>query len=294
MIKQVSSYFIPCILILICLLGCINYSSNDTKKSVQTSIAEKQCEKTISRYTDFRNQTRNESSDSNKLSGFPVGISTNVLEEEYPIISYLGYEVMYNPEYKIPKWVKYELIPFETDGPYSRKGLKFCQDPLANIPQADDSDYRNSGWSRGHMAPAADFKWSSQAMIETFYFTNCCPQNQSLNAGQWNTLEKKVREWANKYGSVIVVTGPLVWNNEYGTIGYNKVVVPDAFFKAILAGEHAIAFVMYNHNNNDNMQKCAMSVDELETISGIDFFTELDDEVELKIEASYNLKIWGL
>ena len=131
---------------------------------------------------------------------------------------------MYDPKYKIPKWVKYELMSTETDGPYSRKGLNFCQDPSANLPQADDYDYKNSGWSKGHMAPAADFKWSRQAMIETFYYTNCCPQNQSLNSGQWNTLEKKVREWANRYGSVTVVTGPLVWNNEYGAIGNNKVV----------------------------------------------------------------------
>ena len=210
------------------------------------------------------------------------------------LISYSGYEVMYNPEYKIPKWVKYELIPSETDGPYSRKGMKFCQDPSTDVPQADDYDYRNSGWSRGHMAPAADFKWSSQAMTETFYFTNCCPQNQSLNGGQWSTLEKKVRDWANRFGSVTVVTGPLVWENTYGTIGSNKVVVPDAFFKAVLAGEQSIAFVMYNRAENENMQKCAMSVDKLEELSGIDFFSELDDDLENQVEATYNLKNWGL
>jgi endonuclease G len=85
------------------------------------------------------------------------------------------------------------------------------------------------------MAPAGDFKWSSIAMEETFYFTNCCPQNQSLNAGQWGTLEKKVRDWANRYGRINVVTGQLVFDNQYRTIGFNKVVVPDAFFKAILA-----------------------------------------------------------
>lgn len=144
------------------------------------------------------------------------------------------------------------------------------------------------------MAPAGDFKWSSKAMEETFYFTNCCPQNQSLNAGQWSTLEKKVRDWANKYGKVTVFTGPLVWENSYGTIGENKVVVPDAFFKAILADERSIAFVMFNKAENENMQKCAMSVDHLEEISGIDFFQELDDEIESQVESTYNLKHWGL
>ena len=175
-----------------------------------------------------------------------------------------------------------------------KKGPKIHPDPSVSFPQAEDYDYRGSGWSRGHMAPAADFKWSSTAMIESFYFTNCCPQNLELNSGQWSTLEKKVRDWANRYGSLTVYTGTIVLDNEYGTIGYNKVVVPDAFFKAILAGEQSIAFVMYNHNNNENMQKCALSVDELEALSGIDFFAEQVDDFENQGEATYNLRNWGL
>lgn len=210
------------------------------------------------------------------------------------IIRYKGYVVSYNKERKIPNWVSYELLASETDGPYSRKGKNFRQDLNLKIPQADDYDYKNSGWSRGHMAPAGDFKWSDEAMWETFYFTNCCPQDQSLNSGQWSTLEKKVRGWANKFGTVVVYTGPIVVDNIYGTIGRNKVVVPDAFFKAIQSGEKSIAFVMYNHNKNENMQKCAMSVDDLELLTGIDFFTELDDTIEAKIEATYNLRDWGL
>ena len=216
------------------------------------------------------------------------------LQSTDDVIEYLGYSVSYNKERKIPNWVSYELLASETDGPYSRKGKNFRQDPSLRLPQAEDNDYRNSGWSRGHMAPAGDFKWSDDAMWDTFYFTNCCPQDQSLNAGQWSTLEKKVRDWANRFGSVRVVTGPLVWENSYGTIGYNKVVVPDAFFKAVLAGEQSIAFVMYNKSENENMQKCAMSVDQLEELSGIDFFAELDDTLEPQVEAAYNLRNWGL
>ena len=220
----------------------------------------------------------------------------NVLQQSNPndVIDYFGYSVSYNKERKIPNWVSYELLASETDGPYSRQGKNFRQDSSLNLPQAEDYDYRNSGWSRGHMAPAGDFKWSDEAMWETFYYTNCCPQNQSLNAGQWNTLEKKVRDWAIIFGSVKVVTGPLVWENSYGTIGKNNVVVPDAFFKAVLAGEQSIAFVMYNKPENENMQKCAMSVDQLEEISGIDFFAELDDNLESQVEATYNLRYWGL
>ena len=220
--------------------------------------------------------------------------SPKVSKGQKDLIRYEGYTVSYNEKYLIPNWVSYELTSTETNGPYSRKGFNFRQDPSAKVKQAEDYDYRNSGWSRGHMAPAGDFKWSCNAMIETFYFTNCCPQNQSLNGGQWSTLEKKVRNWATKYGKINVVTGPLVFDNQYGTIGKNKIVVPDAFFKAVLAGEQSIAFVMYNRAENENMQKCAMSVDKLEELSGIDFFSELDDEIENKVEATYSLKYWNL
>ena len=216
------------------------------------------------------------------------------LQRTDDVIEYLGYSVSYNKDRKIPNWVSYELLASETDGPYSRKGKNFRQDPSLSLSQADDNDYRNSGWSRGHMAPAGDFKWSDDAMWDTFYFTNCCPQNQSLNAGQWNTLEQKVRDWAKMFGKVYVVTGPIIGKNIYGTIGNNRVVVPDAFFKAVLANDQTIAFVMHNHNNNENMQKCAMSVDDLEVLTGIDFFSELDDNFENQVEAIYNLRTWNL
>ena len=210
------------------------------------------------------------------------------------IIKYQGYTVSYNEDARIPNWVSYELTSSETDGPYSRKGKNFRQDPSLTVRQADSDDYRNSGWSRGHMAPAGDFKWSDDAMWDTFYYTNCCPQNQSLNAGQWNTLEQKVRDWAKRFGKVHVVTGPIIGKNIYGTIGYNRVVVPDAFFKTVFAKDQAIAFVMYNHNNNANLPKCAMSVDDLETLTEIDFFSEIDDDFENQVEATYNIRDWGL
>ena len=293
MTKRVVSYLLPGILSLTIVGGCINYTNTETGQETQVQEVEvKESPKPVSGYTDFRNPTKKTSQDNT------VSVTVNALkkaqDKEYPIIIYSAYEVMYNPEYKIPRWVRYELLASETDGVWSRKGLKFTPDPSVSFPQAEDYDYRGSGWSRGHMAPAADFKWSSTAMIESFYFTNCCPQNLELNSGQWSTLEKKVRDWANRYGSLTVYTGPIVLDNAYGTIGYNKVVVPDAFFKAILAGEQSIAFVMYNHNNNENMQKCAMSVDDLEALTGIDFFAEQVDDFEDQVEATYNLRNWGL
>lgn len=213
-------------------------------------------------------------------------------------LAYKGFYVSYNTNNKTPNWVCYSLTDRETQGDYSRKGKQFRPDPNLALPQADNNDYRNSGWSRGHMAPAADFKWDENALDDTFYFTNCCPQDEKLNSGQWNTLEKKAREWAKKYGEVTIVTGPIYQKRTYGTIGKNKVAVPDAFFKALLVfsenGAQAIAFVMNNSKQNENMQRCALSIDELEIITGYDFFPNLDDSIEKTIEASFSLKAWGL
>ena len=110
----------------------------------------------------------------------PIAVGSSVIE-------YSGFKVSYNASGKIPNWVLYELTASETEGPYSRKGKDFQADPGLSLPQANDGDYRRSGWSRGHMAPAADFKWSDRAMTETFYYTNICPQNSTLNQKYWNT-----------------------------------------------------------------------------------------------------------
>lgn len=216
------------------------------------------------------------------------------LESTDYIVEYEGYISSYNVLTKTPEWVAYELTKDETYGDAIREGKFFSPDERVLLPQPDDYDYRGSGWTRGHLAPAADFRWSDEAMWDTFHFTNCCPQNQALNAGQWSTLEEKVRAWADKFGSVSVVTGPIVGDNINGTIGESRVVVPDAFFKAICSGDQAIAFVMYNRKKNENMQKCAMSVDSLEELTGYDFFSDLEDGLEERIEASYTLKHWGL
>lgn len=212
------------------------------------------------------------------------------------IIEYEGFTISYNSQRRIPNWVFYELTEEETNGPYSRKGKDFQQDPNAQVLQSDAYDFRGSGWSRGHMAPAADFKWNDKAMWETFYYTNICPQDRELNNRYWNTLENKVRSWANQFGRVYVVTGPVIGKNIYGTIGSHNVTVPDAFFKAILAptanGWTSIAFVMENTPDQRFFKDCATTVNVVEKLTGFDFFSSLDDAIEESIEDLLDYSIW--
>ena len=170
------------------------------------------------------------------------------LSESYsPIVPHKAYVSSYNEETLIPDWVAYELTADETGGTESRGGIEFRMDPtLRGVTQAMREDYSGSGWTKGHLMPAADAAYSTTTMGETFYFTTICPQDETLNAGDWAYLEKRVRQWANRYGHIWVVTGPIVGENRYGTIGEREVVVPDSFFKALLVtGSTAFALSFF-------------------------------------------------
>lgn len=234
----------------------------------------------------------------------PVGLSELMeipaLTTNGRIVQHGAYVSSYNLETLIPDWVAYELTADETGGSHSREGIDFRMDPdLKGCTQAMREDYSGSGWSKGHLMPAADAAFSSSTMSETFYFTNICPQNETLNAGDWQYLEKRVRNWANRYGSVWVVTGPIVGENRYGTIGDRDVVVPDSFYKALLIQKKngsysAIAFVMDNDEDRYYLKDCSMTINDLEALTGFDFFPALDDKVEEKVESTVRLSDWGI
>ena len=135
------------------------------------------------------------------------------------IVEYTGYVSSYNTETLIPDWVAYELTAEETEGTLSRDDRMFSMDRNFKGRQAMREDYYDSGWTKGHMAPAADLAWDEKAMDESFYFMNVCPQKEYLNKKDWQYLEKQVRSWARRYGKVWVITGPIIGKNIYGTIG---------------------------------------------------------------------------
>ena len=214
------------------------------------------------------------------------------------IMKYQGFVSSYNPETLIPDWVAYELTSDETRGDATRAEKDFSMDFNYRGKQAKREDYFGSGWTRGHMAPAGDFMWDDSAMSETFYFMNICPQREELNNKDWQYLEKQVRAWARKYDKVWVVTGPIVGDNIYGTIGEDHVVVPDAFYKAVMVHDgkryQAIAFVMGNDAERYWLQDCALTIDELEQKTGIDFYPALPDDIEDDTESRYDFSVWGI
>lgn len=230
-----------------------------------------------------------------KLKLDNVEIPAPLSDRTERVIVHKGYTVSYNSDWKIPNWVAYELTDVEVAGEEPR-AKKFVPDPMVpKYETATTDDYKNTGWDRGHMAPAADMKWDQQAMRESFYLSNVCPQNRNLNGGAWKDLEEQVRDLAAQKGHIFVVCGPIV-EEDFQTIGDNKVAVPKAFFKVLLqedGGElHAIGFVYENVGGRRPMSTYAMTVDEVEAVTGIDFFPSLPDNIEEKVESEADFSKW--
>ena len=211
------------------------------------------------------------------------------------IVNYEGMILSFNKDLHIPNWVAWELTATEVSGTFPRDDNFRGDDNV--IGSAEKWDYSYSGYDRGHMAPAGDMKWSAKAMDESFYMTNMCPQAKSLNTGAWKRLEEKCRQWAEIDSAIIVICGPIVTDpiNEY--IGDSKVAVPQRFFKVILSpyieNPRGIGFIMPNAKVPGGMQAAAVSIDEVERVTGYDFFSSLPDEIENDVESQCKFHYWS-
>ena len=204
---------------------------------------------------------------------------------------------VYNKDRRVPNWVAWHLTAAHLKGSVKRSDASFHEDEEVPMPRAIDSDYVRSGYDRGHMCPAGDNKWSAKAMDESFLFTNVCPQAPQLNRGDWNEMEQACRKWAKENGDIYIVCGPIFYKKRAKTIGKNKVAVPDAFFKVVLTmkgNPKAIGFIYKNGDGNRPKGDYANSVDEVERITGIDFFPALPDKIEKQVEAQCNPDDWNI
>lgn len=223
-----------------------------------------------------------------------VAVATNPSMNE-EVIEYTGMTVSFNPDYHVPNWVAYELTADEAQGEEPRYN-NFRQDP--NVKGcATPADYKNSGFDRGHMAPAADMKWSPEAMRESFLMTNIVPQVHNINRGAWSKLEDKCRAHALADSVVYIVSGPILTDPIDFRLGPTGVAVPARFFKVILSPyadpPTAIGFIVPNNDFEGGIQVCAVSVDSVERVTGHDFFSGLPYDIENELEAKINFHKWS-
>lgn len=173
----------------------------------------------------------------------------------------------------------------------------FCNDTLRRGPAADSADYAGSGYDRGQLVPAGDLRWNKDALASAFLYSNVAPQAPDLNRNTWYKLEARTREWTMRYDELVVVSGPVL-NQQFASTqkGSYRVAVPRYYYKIIADLQppdyHAIAFLVPNKKVPFTLSNYVTSIDQLETLTGIDFFPALDDSLETRIEQLADLKSW--
>lgn len=219
---------------------------------------------------------------------YPTSTTNQIIRHSY-------YTLSYHEEHEQAEWVAYQLQP-NSNSTSDFKRPYFTEDPKVQTASADWRNYRNSGYDKGHLCPAGDMKFSKQAYDDTFYTSNISPQKPDFNAGVWNRLEQKVRYWADKYDGLFVVTGGVLEPN-LRTIGKEEVSVPNAFYKVLFRKDddklRTIAFLVPHENSEQPLYSFVISIDELEKRTGIDFFHQLPDTIEKRMEESKDYKEWS-
>lgn len=212
------------------------------------------------------------------------------------IIQRNWYTLDYNEEHEVANWVSYTLDKSQLKNCVQRAN-NFRPDPLVSTGSAELIDYKNSGFDRGHLVPAGDMKFESQAMKDAFYLSNITPQPSKFNQGRWSQLETLMRAWAQRYGKIWIVTGPILKKNLDWIGVKNEISVPEEYFKVILRKESkgyiGIAFLMATNVPYADLSAYTLDIDKIEEITGHDFFNFLSAKDERRAEGQIDTSLWN-
>lgn len=202
------------------------------------------------------------------------------------------FTLSYSEEHEQAEWVAYFLDADDIN--YTTYERPFFEvDDIVITGAAHWRNYKNSGYNKGHLCPAGDRKSNFKEYEETFLTSNISPQKYEFNSGIWNRLEQKVRFWAQRYDGVYVITAGVL-EDDLDTIGYEHVSIPKYFYKVILSKDkqRMIGFLVPHKDSEKSLYSFVVPVDTIEKMTGIDFFPELEDELENKLESESNAKSW--
>jgi len=222
-------------------------------------------------------------------------IGLPLMKDSGTTYSHSAYIFNYNEPAEQANWVAHIISPEITEGIITRTN-DFRTDSMVKTGTATKADYWQLGYDRGHLAPSADFKWSLKALSESYLYSNMAPQNPELNRERWAQLEDMLREYVVEYQRPIyVVTGP-IWDKELDSIGPNRVAVPKRFYKVALdytaKPARTIGFILPNEYCKYPVMHYALSVDSVERVAKIDFFTKLPQGVQTAAEKTYTDSLW--
>ena len=219
-------------------------------------------------------------------------VNSYLPQSDGELVHHTYYSLSYSEQHEQAEWVFYEIKKERILGLVSRTD-DFRIDKKISANSATLSDYKGSGFDRGHLAPAYDFSFSSTAMSESFYMSNMSPQHPSFNRGIWVELESLVRSWGSA-SSIYVVTGPILSSCSSYT-GSNKVCVPEYYYKVIYdpSEQKMISFILPNIKGDQDLDYYVCTVDNLEKRTNIDFFPAIEDKIEAKLESEVHKEDWN-
>jgi len=231
--------------------------------------------------------------------GEPVGAdSTGVL------LVKTAYECLHSSHLKLSRWVAYRAEG--EDSTSTRYSGRFFPDPdLKPGSRAELVDYKGLcrkdmlGFDRGHQAPDATIRsFGPEAQRETYSLANITPQHSQLNEGLWQDIEAAIRSWSSPERPVWVVTGPVFFAEQETTwLGPDRVAVPHAYF-AVLArnrNPRVLSFLVPNFAEgpwHTSLKPFLVSVESVETLTGLDFLSDLPDSLERRLESPRPSALW--
>ena len=207
------------------------------------------------------------------------------------------FSLSYDEEHEQAEWVAYVLTRNRVNSDKSDRRDDFREDPLVRTGSATLADYRGSGYDRGHLVPAGDMAFDPAAMNETFYLSNISPMARDFNTGIWRELEANVQSWARQHKKIYVISGPILNEPGKGSIGEQAVTIPNHYYKVVLdlsePGLKGIGFILPNTLTYEPLHTFAVSIDEVEQRTGLNFFPDLmPRDLETDIESKLNLDLW--
>ncbi|MBO7439348.1 MAG: DNA/RNA non-specific endonuclease [Bacteroidales bacterium] len=227
-------------------------------------------------------------------------------DDEYGVNYFLEWDC----DKRAQRWTAYRMYKGNTATTVSRSGDDAWHED-EQIPfeyRSTYEDYHYSGFDRGHICPSADRLQNRNMNRQTFCYSNMHPQYNALNAFVWADMETKVRSWNRDSfrDTLYVVKGGTIDGKDYVfdflTHDEYGVLIPKYFFMAILClknGKYkALGFWIehkpsYSQSEQKSIKQYAVSIDELEQRTGIDFFCNLDDEIEEATEKATDVAAWS-
>jgi endonuclease G len=193
----------------------------------------------------------------------------------------------------MPSWIIYKITNSKVDKTKEITG-KYKSDPLVEARPATKKDYKDAGYLMAQFVNVLDLSTVTDAKPESFYLTNITPMKLAFYKNVWLKTEDLIRLWVDGKQGFEVITGPILTDAPFPTIGENKVSVPSRFYKIVYdpVNQKAVAFIFKNGSTSGTLKSRATTVDEIEKITGIDFFSKLDDEPESLLEASVDYVFW--